>query len=93
MQMTAAEREASELTAVARTDAVAIAREAAAALVAELTSLDQRSEATRAALVGTMEDEAARLVTRYRTLGDDEIARLAAFVVSDVTGLAAGPGR
>jgi hypothetical protein len=92
-QMAAAEHEASELTAAARVEAETIEREAAAALAAELAALDKRDDAAREALVRMLEDDGARLVARYRSLADAEIQRLAAFVVSESTGLTIEPGR
>jgi hypothetical protein len=92
-QMAAAEQEAATLTAAARSDAEAIEREAAAALATELAALEKRDGDARAELVRELEDESARLVTRYRTLADEEVERFAAFVVSDITGLTLEPGR
>jgi len=92
-QMAAAEGEAQGLTATARADAEAIEREAAAALAAELEGLDRRDEAVRAEQAYKIEDDHARLVARYRTLPDEEVARLAAFVVSEITGLTPEPRR
>ena len=34
-----------------------------------------------------LEEEAARLVARYGTMRDDEVAKLAAFVCAEVSGL------
>jgi hypothetical protein len=93
VQMAAAEKEAAALAAAAHGEAETIEREAAAALTAELAALDKSDETARGELVRKMEDEAARLVARYGALGDEEIARLAAFVVSEITGLAGESGR
>ena len=92
-QMDAAEQEAATLTAAAHSDAEAIEREAAAALAAELATREKRDGDARAELVRKLEDEGAQLVTRYQTLADEEIERLAAFVVADITGLTLEPGR
>ena len=87
-QMAAAEQEAAGLVAAARTDAAAIESAAATALAKELADLETRDAAARLALTRALEEEGARLVTRYRSLGDEEIGRLAMFVISDITGLA-----
>ena len=87
LQQAAADREAAALTAAARNDAEEITRTAAAALASELAALDKRDEATRAELVRSLEAGGARLVSKYESLGADEIARMAAFVVKEVTGL------
>ena len=87
VQMDAAEREAAALIAAARGDATARDGEAAASLATELAELNGADAAALAELVRAMEEESARLVSRYRSLDDEEIARLSAFVVSDITGL------
>ncbi len=92
-QMVAAEQEAATLTAAAHSDAEAIEPEAATALAAELAALEKRDGDARAELVRKLEDEGSRLVTRYQTLADEEVERLAAFVVADITGLTLEPGR
>jgi hypothetical protein len=92
-QMAAAEHEASELTMAARGEAETIERDAAAALATEMATLDKRAGDSRAELTRKLEDDGARLVARYRSLPDAEIGRLAAFVASEITGLATEPGR
>lgn len=87
-QMAVAEREAAELAAAATRDADAIEREAAAALDSELAALDARNESSRVELQKKLEDDAARLVARYRSVGDDEVAQHARFALSEVTGFA-----
>lgn len=87
-QMAAAGEEAAEIVAAARTEAASYEGAAAAALEAELAALAERDALARAELTRSLEAESARLVARYDALGSDEIARLAAFVIADVTGLA-----
>ena len=86
-QLAAAEREAAVLTSAAHTDAEAIARDAAISLAAEVALLGERDGAARDALVRRIEDDAERLIARYRTLPEPEIERLAARAVADITGL------
>jgi hypothetical protein len=92
-QMAAAEHEASELTSAARSEAETIERNAAAALATELAALDKRDVDAREELVRKLEADGARLVARYRSLADAEVERLAAFVVSEITGLTIESGR
>jgi hypothetical protein len=92
-QMAAAEREAAELTAAARHDAEAFEREADASLNAELAVLAKRDGDARAELVRQLEDEGVRLVASYGALSPADIARHAAFVESEITGLPIEPGR
>jgi predicted component of type VI protein secretion system len=90
-QAEAATRAAEALIAGARADATAFARDSAVALAAEIARLDAQAADRRVALIHSIEDENARLVARYQSLGDAEIAAIADFVVSEATGLS--PGR
>jgi hypothetical protein len=91
-QMAAAEREAAELTSAARQGAEAFEREADAALIAELATLDTRDRDACAALVRQLEDGGARLTASYVALSQADIERHAAFVASEVTGLSIESG-
>lgn len=82
-----AERDAAATIESARADAGAVEREAEAALDAELASREARAGLERETLARRIEDEGTRLVARYRALNDGEAARLARFVVAEVTGL------
>ena len=86
-----AEREAEALLATARADAGTIERDAATVLALELAGLDARARAECDALTRSIEDDAARLVKRYRALDDATIVRLAADVAAKVAGLATEP--
>jgi vacuolar-type H+-ATPase subunit H len=86
-QLADADRAAAVIVAAARTDAAGREQAADAALARELAALDERARTERAALAQSIEQEAARTVQRYRSLGDAEVARLAAHAVSEVTGL------
>jgi hypothetical protein len=92
-QMAAAAREAAELTAAARHDAEAFEREAESSLTAELAVLAKRDGDARAELVRQLEDEGVRLVASYGALSPADIARHAAFVESEISGLPIEPGR
>jgi hypothetical protein len=82
-----ADREAEAMLTGARQRAEACERDAAGALARELAGLDERARLAREALVRGIEEEAARVVQRYRNLTDAEIAQLAAASVADATGL------
>jgi hypothetical protein len=73
----------------ARADIEAREREAAAALVRELEELDALARDRQAAAGGEIEEAAARLAARYRSLGTADVARLATFVADRVAGLIA----
>jgi hypothetical protein len=89
-ELARAERESAAVIAAAHADADASLREAATSLSAELGALEARDASARDAMVRRLEDEAARLSNRYRTLAEPEVERLAAIAVRDVTGLDAG---
>jgi mannose/cellobiose epimerase-like protein (N-acyl-D-glucosamine 2-epimerase family) len=82
-----AQRAAAAIIAAARAAAAVREQEAEAALARALAALDKRARTEREALVLAIEQEAARTVERYRSLSDTEVARLAAYVVAEVTGL------
>jgi hypothetical protein len=85
----ASAEEARALLDAARADIAAREREAATALERELAELDALARDQQAAAGGEIEEVAARLAARYRTLGAADVARLAAFVADRVTGLIA----
>lgn len=83
----AAADEAGALLGAARADIEAREREAATALERELAELDALARDRQAAAGAEIEQVAARLAGRYRSLSPADIARLAAFVADRVTGL------
>jgi hypothetical protein len=83
----AAADEARALLDSARADIEAHERLAATALERELAELDALARDRQATAVGEIEEIAARLAARYRSLAAADVARLAAFVADRVTGL------
>ena len=83
----AAAGDARALLDAARADIEARERQAATALERELAELDALARDRQAAAGGEIEEVAARLAARYRSLSAAEVARLAAFVADRVTGL------
>jgi hypothetical protein len=85
----AAADEARAILDSARADIEAQERLAATALERELAELDALARDRQAAAGGEIEEVAARLAARYRSLGAADVARLAAFVADRVTGIIA----
>ena len=83
----AAADEARGILDSARADIEARDREATTALERELAELDALARDRQAAAGGEIEEVAARLAARYRSLSAADVARLAAFVADRVTGL------
>ncbi|MGZ3330965.1 MAG: hypothetical protein ACXU9O_02800 [Gemmatimonadaceae bacterium] len=79
--------EARALLDVARIDIEAREREAATALDRELAELDALARDRQAAASAEIEEVAARLAARYRSLNAADVARLAGLVADRVTGL------
>jgi len=85
------ERACEALLARAQEEIAQWERGAAAELERELEQGAARAAAERAAAVRSIESSAGKLIQRYRALSAAEVARLAADLVAEATGLAAEP--
>ncbi len=85
----AGEREAEAVLAQARAEVAAADRAQSEALELELARFDEARRVEREAAVAAIEQEAQRAIARFRSLSEAEVARLAAQVVLEATGLAA----
>lgn len=83
----AAAEEARALLASARADIEVRERQAIADVEREVAEQDALARDRQATAVGEIEEIAARLAARYRSLAAADVARLAAFVADRVTGL------
>jgi hypothetical protein len=82
-----AQADAAALLAAATAEAAESARQAGASLAIELAAVDATHAEALRAIGEDVAQSAADTVTRYRSVTDETVQRLAAIVLSEVTGL------